>query len=108
MEMNEINAGNDQAIATVSLSVLPIGAAASIVGIAEECQGAERRRLLDLGFVPGTIIVGELISPGGDPTAYLIRGTLIALRRAQARWIQVIPVQKKNETKSKMKSETKG
>lgn len=53
------------------------------------CRGPQRRRLLDLGVVPGTTITAELSSPGGDPVAYRIRGALIALRRHQAAWIEI-------------------
>ena len=42
-----------------------------------------------LGVVPGTRLVAEMASPTGDPTAYRIRGALIALRRDQQRWIRV-------------------
>ena len=46
-----------------------------------QTEGAIRRRLSDLGLIPGTRVecVGE--SPAGDPVAYLIRGAVIALRR---------------------------
>jgi len=37
-------------------------------------------RLLDLGIVPGTKIFCVIKSPLGDPVAYFVRGTLIALR----------------------------
>ncbi len=60
-----------------------------VVGIHPALQGPQRRRLLDLGLVPGTVVEVELRSPGGDPTAYRVRGALIALRRNQARWILV-------------------
>jgi ferrous iron transport protein A len=42
------------------------------------------RRLIDLGLVRGTRVTCVLKSPAGDPCAYLIRGALIALRRADA------------------------
>jgi Fe2+ transport system protein FeoA len=45
--------------------------------------------MLDLGIVPGTEVEAEMRSPGGDPTAYRIRGAMIALRRAQAEMIHV-------------------
>jgi Fe2+ transport system protein FeoA len=45
---------------------------------------------MDLGIVPGTVIGAELRSPGGDPTAYDIRGALIALRREQAALINIV------------------
>ena len=53
-------------------------------------SGLERRRLMDLGILPGTHIEVEMKSPMGDPTAYLVRGALIALRREQARQIEVV------------------
>lgn len=72
-----------------TLADLPAGASARVVRVAAACQGPQRRRLLDLGVVPGTVITAEFASPDGDPAAYLIRGALIALRRAQAELIQV-------------------
>jgi Fe2+ transport system protein FeoA len=53
------------------------------------CTGPERRRLLDLGIIPGTQITIEMGNPLGDPIAYLIRGSVIALRREQSRHIQI-------------------
>ena len=53
------------------------------------CEGPERRRLLDLGLTPGTQVVIEMGNPLGDPIAYLIRGSVIALRREQTQQIQI-------------------
>ena len=74
---------------TEKLSALEPGEQANVVGISAACRGPERRRMLDLGIIPGTVVEAELRSPGGDPTAYRIRGTLIALRREQADLIHV-------------------
>ena len=52
-------------------------------------SGPERRRIMDLGLLPGVEITAQLSNPLGDPMAYLVRGCLIALRRSQARHIQV-------------------
>lgn len=71
------------------LSDLKLGQKARVVELSPACRGAERRRLLDLGFVPGTLAEVEMISPGGDPIAYRVRGTIIALRREQARLFRV-------------------
>lgn len=60
--------------------------------LASDCRGAQRRRLLDLGVVPGTVIGVEMRSASGDPRAYRIRGAVIALRRHQAEWIELEPV----------------
>lgn len=71
------------------LANLKPGQSAKILGITPACRGAERRRLLDLGFVPGTTIEVEMVSPGGDPTAYRLRGTVVALRRTQASLVRI-------------------
>lgn len=42
--------------------------------------GSIRRRLLDIGLIEGTEVECLQKSPAGDPTAYLIRGAVIALR----------------------------
>lgn len=65
------------------------GEEAKIVGIAPMIRGLERRRLLDLGLLPGTLIRAEYESPQRDPTAYRVRDSLIALRDEQAQSIIV-------------------
>jgi DtxR family Mn-dependent transcriptional regulator len=57
---------------------------AEIIGISKESRGESRRRLLDLGFVKGSEIKIDLLNPLGEPNAYLIKGTSIALRKDQA------------------------
>lgn len=54
-----------------------------------ETAGSIRRRLQDLGITPGTWVECVGVSPMGDPAAYLVRGTVIALRRQDAEHIQV-------------------
>jgi DtxR family Mn-dependent transcriptional regulator len=71
------------------LSDLKPGEAARVVQISRACHGPQRRRLLDLGLVPGTRVEAEFASPSGEPVAYRIRGALIALRREQAAMVQV-------------------
>lgn len=66
------------------LSDLKTGYEAEIVGIRDNYRGEARRRLLDLGFVRGTRITIQNVSPLGNPTAYSLRDTLIALRKEQA------------------------
>lgn len=66
------------------LSELIPGQKALVQRISDDCQGIERQRLMDLGFVPGSAVEVEIISPFKDPTAYRIKGGLIALRRNQA------------------------
>lgn len=48
------------------------------------------QRLLDIGLVQNTAVECVGVSPSGDPTAYLIRGAVIALRNEDGRHIHVI------------------
>ena len=57
-------------------------------------KGAYRRRLLDLGLIPGTEVIAIMKSPLGNPIAYEIRGSLIALRLEDA---SKIIVKRENE-----------
>lgn len=60
------------------------GEEAVVVGLSRVLRGQQRRRMLDFGIVPGTLIRAQLKSLGGDPTAFEIRGTTIALRNNQS------------------------
>ena len=53
------------------------------------CSGALRRRLLDLGLDPDTRVSCVGRSPAGDPGAFLIRGSVIALRDRDSRQVLV-------------------
>lgn len=74
-----------------TLADLAPGQSARVIAIDRACRGAQRRRLLDLGVVPGTRIAAVLRSAGGDPVAYDIRGALIGLRAQQAAWVRIDP-----------------
>ena len=77
---------------TTALSELRVGERGRVVNVSPRCRGAERRRLMDLGVVPETLIEVAMRSPVGDPTAYRLRETLVALRREQAGVINVVRV----------------
>lgn len=51
--------------------------------------GAIRRRLQDLGIIPGTKVECVQKSPLGDPAAYLVRGAVIALRQEDAKTVLI-------------------
>lgn len=71
------------------LSELKLGGEATVHGLSPRCIGMERRRLLDLGLIPGTRIRAEFESPFGSPRSYLVRGSMIGLRREQAEKILI-------------------
>ncbi len=66
------------------LSDLKLGEESEVLGISKLLRGLQRRRLLDFGIVPGAKISAEMKSLTGNPTAYRIRGTAIALRKDQS------------------------
>lgn len=73
----------------MTLSEAALGQCVEIIRINNE--GSDRRRLLDLGFTPGAHVVLSQVSPLGDPSAYELRGSVIALRRTQSDDIEVKP-----------------
>jgi ferrous iron transport protein A len=62
-------------------------------------QGPVRRRMMDLGIVPGTLVSVEMKSPLGDPVAYRVRGAVVALRLEQARLVLITdaPIVEENQ-----------
>ena len=70
-----------------NLNQLPLNKSGKINKI--ECDEGIKRRLLDMGLVKGTEITPILISPSGDPRAFLVRGTIIAIREEDAKNIKI-------------------
>ena len=70
-----------------SLRSLRPGESATVIDVGGE--GAAQRRLLDMGLVPGARVRCVGVSPGGDPRAYKLRGTVIALRGRDAAKIRI-------------------
>lgn len=75
------------------LSDLKVGQSGVVYGISRAIRGTQRRRLLDLGMVPGTNVTAEIQSLGGDPTGYRIRGATIAIRKNHANHIFIREVE---------------
>ena len=92
--VHAIAAADDNEEALQTLTEVRPGYEATVVRISSRSQGPPRRRLLDLGVVPGTAIRAEFESAMRDPVAYRIRGAVIALRRAQAELVYVDGIRK--------------
>jgi DtxR family Mn-dependent transcriptional regulator len=73
----------------LTLAELEPGEVAEVDRVSPACRGIERRRLMDLGIVPGTRVEFERRGLTGGLSAYRVRGTLIALRKEQADMISV-------------------
>ena len=63
----------------ITLDKLPVGK----MGLISKLNNNDnlKRRLLDLGFVKGVEIKTMYKSPFNDPICYLIKGSLIAIRK---------------------------
>lgn len=72
---------------TRTLDTLAVGQRATVTALS--APERQRRRMLDLGFVPGRTVAAVQESPWGDPVAYAVCGAVIALRRADARRIGI-------------------
>lgn len=75
------------------LSDLASGQLAEVVALDPGLRGFMRRRLLDLGFTPGARVRPDLTTFAGDPRAYRVRGTTIALRYEQSARVMVRAVE---------------
>ncbi|HWQ43567.1 MAG TPA: FeoA family protein [Desulfosporosinus sp.] len=71
----------------VPLSTLKLGEKSNVIHL--DVKGLLRRRILDLGIVPGTVLTCIGKAPAGDPIAYLVRNTVIALRSEDANQIYI-------------------
>ncbi len=58
-------------------------------------KGSMRRRLQDLGLISGTKVECVLKKHNGMIAAYNIKGALIALRKSDTDFIEIIPVEGK-------------
>ncbi len=54
-----------------------------------DLPGDDARRLMEMGFLPGTRVTAGLSAPGGDPRVFQVDGSEIALRRETARRLTV-------------------
>lgn len=72
---------------SIPLCEVPIGHKVQVFELLS--TGLQRRRMLDLGLIPGTTIEVIRQSPLGDPIAYNIRGALIALRKEESKQLLV-------------------
>ena len=77
-----------QGVPTRALGDLPPGAQGRVRAVGG-LEGGLRRRLLELGFVPGTHVRVVRRAPLGDPVEVVLHGYHLSLRRADASAILV-------------------
>lgn len=70
-----------------SLADLRVGDIVTIEHVGGE--RAFRRRLMELGLVPGTRVELVAVAPLGDPLELLVRGASLSIRRSDAAFVRV-------------------
>jgi len=85
MQLSGNNVQPEPLLAT--LVDLQRGDAAILDGI--DLPGDDARRLMELGFLPGTQVTAGMSAPGGDPRVFQVDGSEIALRRETAKKLRV-------------------
>jgi len=78
-----------------TLAEIEVGQRAKVVELLVE--DLTRRRLFDLGLLPGTEVRAVMRSPLGTPMAYGFRGSLFALRLEDASKIIVKPLPSRHD-----------
>jgi Fe2+ transport system protein FeoA len=71
----------------MKLSELKVGEMGKIISI--ENNGVLKRRMMDMGVLPGELIVIEKIAPLGDPIDVKIKGYQLSFRKNEASLINV-------------------
>ena len=71
----------------MNLAQTQIGQIVTVTHVAGE--GSFRRRLMELGLVPGTQVEVVGVAPLGDPLELLVRGSSLSIRRAEAEGVSV-------------------
>jgi ferrous iron transport protein A len=71
----------------VTLDDLAVGESGVLSSI--DLPEMDANRLMELGFLPGALIVAARSAPGGDPRVFRVDGTEFALRRDTARKLRV-------------------
>jgi ferrous iron transport protein A len=80
---------NKNAASAAAPSLADLVPGESGVLTALDLPDADAQRLMELGFLPGCVIVAARSAPGGDPRVYRVEGTEIALRRDTASRLEV-------------------
>ena len=71
----------------MTLDQLPVGGKGIVTAV--NGKGALRRRLLDMGITPKTMIMVRKVAPMGDPIELYLRGYELTLRQEDAQQIEI-------------------
>jgi ferrous iron transport protein A len=72
----------------MNLADIQVGQVVTVEHVGGET--AFRRRLMELGLVPGTRVELVGVAPLGDPLEFLVRGCSLSIRRSEAREVAIV------------------
>jgi ferrous iron transport protein A len=75
----------------MQLSDMKVGQTARIIAFnsSQKSDKSYRKRLIDMGFLPGTVLTLIRIAPLGDPIEIRIRDIALSVRKEEAALLQL-------------------
>lgn len=86
-ERSKVEAKTKQSVNQVPLHELSAGQHGIVVRVGG--KGSVKRRMMDMGLVPGTEVKVVRVAPLGDPVEFEVKGYSLSLRKSEARDITV-------------------
>ena len=77
----------ETAVQHVPLNELRVGQRGIVVRVGS--KGPVKRRMMDMGLVPGSEVSVRRVAPLGDPIEFTVKGYSLSLRKSEAQDIQV-------------------
>ena len=87
MEVSQVLNKTETNVKQIPLHKLKSGQSGVVVHVGGE--GAIRRRMMDMGLVPGTNLEVVRVAPLGDPIEFIVKGYNLSLRKSEAKLITV-------------------
>lgn len=53
-------------------------------------EGAQKRRIMDMGLTKDTSVLVRKVAPLGDPIELHVRGYALSIRKSDAQWIEIL------------------
>jgi DtxR family transcriptional regulator, Mn-dependent transcriptional regulator len=83
----QVSGKKEGKVKQVTLDTLRVGERGVVVHVGS--KGPVRRRMMDMGMVPGSEVRVRRVAPLGDPIEFEIKGYSLSLRKSEAKAIQV-------------------
>jgi DtxR family transcriptional regulator, Mn-dependent transcriptional regulator len=86
-EESKMQVKEEMAVKQVPLNTLKVGQRGIVVRVGS--KGPVKRRMMDMGLVPGSEVSVRRVAPLGDPIEFTVKGYSLSLRKSEAQEIDV-------------------